>query len=62
MSDYKKVLELDNEEYGTVIHCLNDKRSELIAEDKPTDGVDELLIKVIDAPSKKDKYRYEERR
>lgn len=53
---------MDNEEYGTVIHCLNDKRTELIAADKPTDGVDELLIKVIDAPSKKDRFRYEERR
>ena len=43
-------MELDRYEYGVVIHSLNDKRSALIKEKRPTDTVDRVLLKVIDAP------------
>ncbi|MFB0921378.1 MAG: hypothetical protein QMB62_10955 [Oscillospiraceae bacterium] len=49
----KRVLTMDKYEYGILIHALNDMRTDLIEEERPTDAVDELLLKTIDAPKKK---------
>lgn len=49
----KRVLTLDQYQHGVVINALNDMRNDLIEEKRPTDIVDEVLIKAIDAPSKK---------
>ena len=49
----KRVLMLDSHQHGVVINALNDMRNDLIEENRPTDIVDEVLIKAIDAPSKK---------
>lgn len=49
----KRVLELDRYEHGVVINALNEMRNDLIGEDRPTDIVDEILLKTIDAPTKK---------
>ena len=57
----KRVLELDRYEHGVVINALNDMRTDLIGEDRPTDIVDEILLKTIDAPTKKVKSRDEAR-
>lgn len=57
----KCVLELDRYEHGVVINALNEMRNDLIGEDRPTDIVDEILLKTIDAPTKKVKSRDEAR-
>jgi len=57
MNDEKRVLELDKYEYGVVFNSLNDKRQELIKESRPTDAVDDVLLKVIDAPTQKERRR-----
>ena len=57
----KRVLELDRYEHGVVINALNEMRNDLIGESRPTDIVDELLLKTIDAPTKKGKVRDEAR-
>ena len=44
---------LDDFEKRIVVNCLNEMRTKLIAEDKYHDAVDDLLLKVIDAPMKK---------
>ena len=49
----KRVLMLDSHQHGVVINALNDMRNDLSEENRPTDIVDEVLIKAIDAPSKK---------
>lgn len=53
----KRVLELDRYEHGVVINALNEMRNDLIEEERPTDIVDEVLLKTIDAPSRKVKNR-----
>lgn len=53
MKEEERVLTLDNYEYGVVVNALNEMRNDLIEEHRPTDAVDELLIKTIDAPTKK---------
>ena len=57
MKEEKRILTLDSYEYGVVVNALNDLRNDLIEEQRPTDAVDELLIKTIDAPAKKTKRR-----
>ena len=57
----KRVLELDRYEHGVVINALNEMRTDLIGESRPTDIVDELLLKTIDAPTKTGKIRDETR-
>ena len=53
-------LALDDSERSMIIRSLNDIRSRLIAEGKYTDGVDDVLVKVIGAKKKKFKIIYTE--
>lgn len=55
-------MELDHYERGVVIHALNDMRNDMIGEDRPTDLIDEVLLKAIDAPVKKVRSRTDEAR
>lgn len=55
MADEKVVVTLDSFEQRLMVNGLSDWRNDFIREDKPTEDVDDLLLKVIDAPSKKDK-------
>ena len=57
----KRVLTLDRYEHGVIINALNEMRNDLLEEERPTDIVDEVLLKVIDAPAKKEKRRDEAR-
>ena len=57
----KRVLTLDRYEHGVVINALNEMRNDLLEEERPTDIVDEVLLKVIAAPTKKEKRRDEAR-
>ena len=50
LSNGKRVLELDQYEHSLLIHSLNEQRNQMIEEHEPTDAVDEILLKVIDAP------------
>lgn len=60
MSGAKKTLELDQYEYGVIFHSLNDKRNQMIQENRATDAVDDVLLKVIHAmeTSGKEKRRH----
>lgn len=58
----KHVMELDHYEHGVVIHALNNFRNDMIGEDRPTDLIDEVLLKAIDAPVKKVRSRTDEAR
>lgn len=57
MREEKRILTLDEYEHGVMINALNELRNDLIEEQRPTDAVDELLLKTIDAPTKKQKRR-----
>lgn len=49
----RRVLSLDQYQHGVIVNALNDKRNDLIKEKHPTDIVDEVLLKALDAPRKK---------
>ena len=46
-------IELDDNEHSAVIQSLNDSRNARIAEGKPTDMFDDLIIKIGNAPYRK---------
>jgi len=56
MADDKIVVTLDSFEQRLMVSALTDFRNDLLREEKPTEDVDVLLLKVIDAaPQKKRK-------
>lgn len=55
MGDDTATIELDRFERGAVIVALTDERNRLLGERRPTDTVDEVLIKLSKArPRKRD--------
>ena len=53
-------LTLDDVERSMIIHFLNSLRNRLVAQGKYTDGVNDVLVKVIRAKKKKFKIIYTE--
>ncbi len=51
---------LDDYERRIVVNCLNEIRNRLILDGKYTDGVDDVLLKLINAKTKKFKVIYKE--
>ena len=56
----KRVIEVDEFQQRLIIGSLNDTRNELVAQGRETDFVDETLLDVMDAPTRKEKKRYKE--
>jgi len=52
MKEKRRVVVLDDFDHRVIIHALNDLRTNQIKEQRPTEEVDELLLRVIDAPKK----------
>ena len=55
MADEKKVITLDDFEQRLMVSGLIDFRNDLLKEEKPTEDINDLILKVIDAPTKKEK-------
>ena len=55
MAEEKKVITLDDFEQRLMVSGLMDFRNDLIKEEKPTEDINDLILKVIDAPTKKEK-------
>ena len=55
MSEEKRVIEVDDFDHRLMVNGLADFRNDLIRDERPTEDVDELLLKIIDAPTKKEK-------
>lgn len=55
MANEKVVVTLNSFEQRLMVGGLADWRNDLIRDEKPTEDVDDLLLKVIDAPPQKDK-------
>ena len=55
MADEKKVITLDDFEQRLMVSGLMDFRNDLLKEEKPTEDINDLILKVIDAPTNKEK-------
>lgn len=53
MREEKSYMVMDHYEQGIMINALNDLRNKLKAEERPTDAVDELILKTANPKRKK---------
>ena len=53
VKDVKHKVTLDDFEHRLLICCVNVARTMYLEQRKPTEDVDDLLVKIIKAPSKK---------
>lgn len=53
MKEKKYYIAFDRHEQGAMINALNEMRNHLIAKERYTDVVDELIIKICNAKTKK---------
>lgn len=57
MAEEKKVVTLDDFEQRLMVSGLMDFRNDLLRDEKPTEDINDLILKSIDAPTKKEKRR-----
>ncbi len=60
MRNQKHYIAIDENERRIILNALNSLRNKLLAEGKYTDAVDDVLIKVVNAPVKKFKIKITE--
>ena len=48
-----KLLTLDRYEHGLLVRALYEEWRQMMTEGKPTEDIEDLILKVIDAPAKK---------
>lgn len=49
MTEAKRIMTMDDFEHRLLVGCINKARTEYMEEGKPTEDIDDLLIKAIDA-------------
>ena len=57
MHEEVKVLTLDSDEQQLMVRSLYELRNSQLEKDGPVEPVEDLLLRVIDAPTKKEKRR-----
>ena len=57
MAEEKKVVTLDDFEQRLMVSGLMDFRNDLLRDEKPTEDINDLILRAIDAPTKKEKRR-----
>ena len=60
MRNQKYYIAIDESERRIILNALNALRNKLLAQDRYTDAVDDVLIKVVNAPIKKFKIKMSE--
>ena len=53
MAEVQHLIQVSDYEQRLMVNGLNAFRNDLIRDKKPTEDVDELILKVIDAPTEK---------
>ncbi|MBR4132686.1 MAG: hypothetical protein IKT99_06875 [Oscillospiraceae bacterium] len=57
MREEKHVIVVDPDEHRLMVKGLNEFRTKLNNEGHPLEDINELMVKVIDAPTKRDRWR-----
>ena len=55
MAEEKVVVTMEDYEQRLAVKGLMECRTDLLEEDMPTEDLDELILKIIDAPTRKEK-------
>ena len=59
MSEIRRVIEVTDFEHRLMVNCMRTARNEYIDEGAPTEDVSRLMVKVMEAPTKKEKRKAE---
>jgi len=62
MAEVQHLIQVNDYEQRLMVNGLNVFRNDLIRDGKPTEDISALLIKVIDAPEKKQKRKFDRER
>ena len=62
MAEVQRLIQVSDYEQRLMVNGLNAFRNDLIRDGKPTEDINALLIKVIDAPEKKPKRKIDRER
>ena len=62
MSKDIRLIEVDDFDHRLLVNSIMEFRNKVILEGVPTEDVDDLLLRIIDAPVKKPKWRSHEER
>ena len=62
MEDEKKVMELDRTAYAIILNSLIDMKNNMRKQEKETDLIDKVIVKIIKAPSKQKKGYFQKKR
>ena len=57
MRTEKRVVTLDEFQHNLLINGMNEFRNDLLSTKQPTEDVDDLLLKLLNAPTHKEKRR-----
>ena len=57
MTETKRIIEVTDFEHRLMVNCMRTARNEFIDEGAPTEDVSRLMVKVMEAPTKKEKRR-----
>lgn len=57
----QRVIKVDKYDYGIIINALNEFRTKLIRENKSTEVVNDLLLKLLNVPVKRKNFFKKER-
>jgi hypothetical protein len=55
MSEIRRVIEVTDFEHRLMVNCMRTARNEYIDEGAPTEDISRLMVKVMEAPTKKEK-------
>ena len=55
MPEIRRVIEVTDFEHRLIVNCMRTARNEYIDEGAPTEDVSRLMVKVMEAPTKKEK-------
>ena len=55
MAETKRIIEVNDFEHRLMVNCMRTARNEFIDEGAPTEDVSNLMVKIIQAPTKKEK-------
>ena len=55
MTETKRVIEVTDFEHRLMVNCMRTARNEYIDEGAPTEDVSRMMVKVMEAPTKKEK-------
>ena len=57
MPEIRRIIEVTDYEHRLMVNCMRTARNEYIDEGAPTEDVSRLMVKIMEAPTKREKWK-----